>query len=188
MTGHPQLPIVTSNTPFKPTWLSGRVAAQLHERRGADLLSYLRQRVRSDAAARDIAQEAYLRFIRLGDPSRIDNPEAYLFRIAANLLWEHRLETHAAGLSGVEDVGVTERTPFDHAHSAEIERHLRLALDSLPSMQRAVIILHLRDGLTCAEIGKQAGVSASMIKKHLHNALASCRKRLKHLREHEDER
>ena len=156
------------------------LAARLFEARGADLLGYLRRRLSSEADARDIAQETYLRFIRLGNPDRIDNPEAYLFRIASNLLWEHKLrERSASGQTPLEETATTEHTPFDFAISTQMGERLRSVLDALPTLQRAILILHLRDGLTCGAIGDQAGISASMVKKHLHNALIFCRRRLR---------
>ncbi|MGE0113269.1 MAG: RNA polymerase sigma factor [Steroidobacteraceae bacterium] len=156
------------------------LAARLYQTRGADLLRYLRHRLRSDADAKDIAQEAYLRFIRLSDPDRLQNPEAYLFRIAGNLLWEQRLrEQGQHGQTPLEDTPVTEHTPFDFAASGEAATRLHAVLDTLPVLPRSVLILHLRDGLTCAEIGAQAGISASMVKKHLHKAVVLCRKRLR---------
>lgn len=157
-----------------------QLAAQLFEARGRDLLRYLRQRLRSESDARDIAQEAYLRFIRLGEPQRIENPEAYLFRIASNLLWEHKLrERSLAGQSPLDEEPTVEHTPLETTLSTQIAKRVRLALDRLPVMQRSVVILHLRDGLTYREIGARAGISASMVRKHLNAALLACRRRLR---------
>lgn len=147
-------------------------------------MRYLRRRLRSETDARDIAQETYLRFIRLAKPEQIDNPEAYLFRIAGNLLWEHQMrERSLIGQAESDEHPVTEETPFDLAASAEEARRLRIVLEELPATRRAVLVLHLRDGLTCAQIGAQVGVSVSMIKKHLVVALAFCRTRLRELAE-----
>lgn len=161
----------------------GRVhalAVRLLESRGADLLRYLRQRLGSDVEARDIAQETYLRLIRLGNPALIENPEAYLFRIASNLLWEHRLRARkVAGQAPLDQDPVAEHTPMDLAITAETEKRLRHALGRLPFLQRSILILHLRDDLTCSEISAQSGISASMVKKHLHSALAVCRRYLR---------
>ena len=158
------------------------LAARLFEARGTDLLRYLRQRVGSVADARDIAQEAYLRFIRLGDPARIENAEAYLFRIASNLLWEHKLRgRNLSGQAPLEQTPTAEQTPFDLALSSQLGERLKLALNTLPALQRAILVLHLRDELSCSDIGAQTGISASMVKKHLSQALALCRRRLRDL-------
>lgn len=165
---------------MRPTNYTTKLANWLFEARGSDLLRYVRRRVRTDADARDITQEAYLRFIRLAKPDRLNNPEAYLFRIAGNLVWEHQLRARAlAGQRALEEEATTPDTPFDLAVSREVADRVRAVLEQLPPTPRAVILLHLRDGLTCADIGGQLGVSVSMIKKHLSAALAHCRQRLR---------
>jgi RNA polymerase sigma factor (sigma-70 family) len=165
---------------MKPADHVNKLAARLFHARGADLLRFLRQRLGSIADARDLAQETYLRFIRLGDPDRIDNPEAYLFRIASNLLWEHRLRAQSLlGQSPLEETATEEHTPLDLTATMQIGEKLKLALNALPPVQRAILVLHLRDGISCVDIGGQTGLSASMVKKHLRQALGFCRRRLR---------
>ena len=167
-------------SPMKSAERVQALAARLFETRGADLVRFLRQRLGSDSDARDIAQESYLRFIRLADVDRVVNAEAYLFRIASNLLWERKLKDRSiAGHAPLEECPEVEQTPIDLAMSAQMAQRFRNAVSALPFVQRAVLILHLRDEFTCAEIGAQMGISASMVKKHLHNALAGCRRRLR---------
>jgi len=157
-----------------------QLAVKLFEARGSDLLRFLRQRLGSEADARDIAQETYLRFIRLGNPEQIENCEAYLFRIATNLLWEHKLrERKLAGQSPLEEPQTAETTPFDLAINEEFSEHMQRVLETLPQAQRAVLILRIRDDCTCAEISAKTGISTSMVKKHLHAALDKCRRRLR---------
>jgi len=159
---------------------AGRLAARLFEAKSTELLRYLRQRLHSDADARDIAQEAYLRFIRLADPDRMEKPDAYLFRIATNLLWEHRLrERGLSGQTPLDESPTVEHSPVDLTLSGQVAQRVRLALDGLSPQQRAVLILHLRDGLTHAQVADQIGISVSMVKKHLNAALAFCRRRLR---------
>lgn len=161
------------------------LAAALFKSRGEDLLGFLKRRLRSDADARDIAQEAYLRFIRLADPGRIDNAEAYLFRIAANLLWEHRVQQRNTVPDTDGELAsqlVAAQTPFDLAVSTELKQRLKVVVDALPPTQRAIVILHMRDGLTYADIAGRIGVSESMVKKHVYMAFAFCRKRLRDMK------
>jgi RNA polymerase sigma factor (sigma-70 family) len=155
------------------------LAVAVYRERGADLLRYLRHRLRNEADARDIAQEAFLRFIRLADPERLRIPEAYIFRIAGNLLWEHRLsEQKKSGQIAQQEPASEEVTPFEFALAGEAAARLRAALDSLPVMQRAVLLLHLRDGLSFSEIAVHARISNTMAKKHFKSGLAACRRQL----------
>jgi RNA polymerase sigma-70 factor (ECF subfamily) len=158
------------------------LAVAVYRERGADLLRYLRHRLKNEADAKDIAQEAFLRFIRLADPERLRIPEAYIFRIAGNLLWEHRLsEQKRSGQIAQQEPMTEEATPFEFAMAGETAVRLRAALDSLPIMQRAVLLLHLRDGLSFSEIAVHARISSTMAKKHFKSSLAACRRQLSDL-------
>ena len=57
----------------------------------SDLHRYLMRRLRSSEDARDLAQEAYLRYLQLPDHGAVRKPSGYLFRIAVNLIYEWRL-------------------------------------------------------------------------------------------------
>src|ERR1700730_10086252 len=61
---------------------------RLFAHRGAlQAFFYRRLRTKSDAA--DLVQEVYLRMLRVTDTEAIQNPEAYLFTVAGNLLKEN---------------------------------------------------------------------------------------------------
>jgi RNA polymerase sigma-70 factor (ECF subfamily) len=51
-----------------------------------ELLRYLAFRVRDAAESEELAQEVYLRMMRLDQVHLIRNPRAYLFRVAASVL------------------------------------------------------------------------------------------------------
>ena len=65
---------------------------RLAEDHGDDLLRYISRRVRTSADARDIAQEAYVRLLRTERKDLIRDPMPYLYRIAANVLYEFELK------------------------------------------------------------------------------------------------
>ena len=58
------------------------------EHRGA-LQTFFLRRIRSKADAADLAQEVYVRMLRISDQSAIRNPVHYLFAVANNLAKEH---------------------------------------------------------------------------------------------------
>src|SRR5687767_3031982 len=53
---------------------------------------FLTRRLQNAEDARDLAQEAYLRFYQLADTDAVRRPSGYLFRIAVNLVYEFRLK------------------------------------------------------------------------------------------------
>jgi RNA polymerase sigma-70 factor (ECF subfamily) len=160
------------------TMLVERLAAEHHD----DLVRYIARRVRTVADARDIAQEAYVRLLRLERKDLIREPRSYLFRIAANVLYEFQLKNRAdqAGLllwRGELGPGAAGN------HDPQIEmlalsRVMEAALMQLSPKCRAVLILHRRDGMTYHEIAERIGISASMVKKYLIQGLRHCREAL----------
>ena len=164
---------------MNPADLPTSLAEQIYRSRSADLVRYLRQRLRSDADARDIAQEAFLRFLRLDSPERLRCPEAYLFRIAANLLWERRLKQQAeSGTIIADELSISEDTPLEIALANDEAARITATVADLPPLYRAILMLHIRDGLTFQQIAKKSGISLSLAKKHYYRALVMCRMHL----------
>src|SRR3954467_4222821 len=67
------------------------VAASTCEQYHAELHRFLMRRLHSAQQAQDLAQEAYLRLLRVEHSELIRQPRAYLYRIAVNLVSEFRL-------------------------------------------------------------------------------------------------
>lgn len=152
-------------------WL-GHVAQGI----GDDLLRFLRARMANPADAEELAQEVYLRLLRMRDPRRIRNRRAYVLRVAANVAYEWNLlarnrlhhssgdlEMLRDGRDVVRDVVVLEETQL-----------LQRALQRLSPRCRAVLLMKRRDGLTQREIAEQMGISVSMVKKFLARGLSVC--------------
>lgn len=158
--------------------------AALFGRFTGDLVRFLTRRVRSAADARDLAQETYVRLLRVDRLELVRDPQAYLFRVAANLAYEHQLKQRRERLH-LRDVDVQADlatlgtlTPEDDAERALRAARLAEALASLAPRHRAAVILHRRDGLTYEEIAAELGVTAHAVKKYLAVGLSQCRERL----------
>ena len=148
---------------------------------GPVLLRYLVTRTQNEAEARDLAQEAYLRLSRVPNPDLIQKPEAYLFRIAANLANEHilkrSLNKNALSLDQLQDIG---GDGDGHAFEASLEarsaiRKLEAILADMPPLYRAILLLRKRDGLSHAEIAEELNISKHTVHRYLTKALAMCR-------------
>jgi len=145
------------------------------------LQAYFRRRLRSKADAADLAQEVYLRMLRLTDPGAIRNPQAYLYTVASNLVTERAiLDRRQAASLDLDDASVQQRlgqlsAPDGELEASEMLAHLNSALEQLPHRWRIAIILQYRYGLSYAEIGDRLGVSPNMVKKYLAQAIGRCR-------------
>jgi RNA polymerase sigma-70 factor (ECF subfamily) len=148
-----------------------------------ELMRYLAFRVRDAAESEELAQEVYLRMMRLDQVHLIRNPRAYLFRVAASVLadrgrklgrtvatngWTAEAEGHA-------DEGAD---PYERLLWRQRLDRVNAAIDELPARCRRALVLHRRDGWTYEEIAAELGVSRSMVKKHLRKALVLCRRAL----------
>ena len=73
------------------------------EQRGS-LQAFLFRRVRRHQDAAELAQEVYVRMLRVPDTAAIRNPESYLYTVASNLAKEHaRQESKEAGALDIDD-------------------------------------------------------------------------------------
>jgi RNA polymerase sigma-70 factor (ECF subfamily) len=151
----------------------------------AALTGFFRRRVAHPWDAQDLAQEVYVRLLRIdgGDNSNIANPEAYLFTVASNLVKEHAVlqKRHRLGVD-IEQVLPELEAPRGSAED-EAERDFRrqrvaAMLDRLPPRCKAVMLMQHRDGMSYEEIAVQLGVSTHMVKKYVVKALALCRRGL----------
>ena len=164
-----------------------RLVERLAEDYGSDLVRFIARRVRSAVDAQDLAQEAYVRLLRLERKDLIRDPRSYLYRIASNILYEFELKQRAdaAGLMRWSDERLTEAKPGSTEGDLEtlsLRGKLEATMDELSPKCRAVVILHRRDGMTYEEIGSEIGISISMVKKYLAKGLRHCRERLKETR------
>src|SRR6185312_14188520 len=80
----------------KPDLGKSAFVADLATRHGRRLREYLAGRVRNRSDVPDLAQEVYLRLLRVERPEEIRSPEAYLFTIATNLIYEHAVRQSVA--------------------------------------------------------------------------------------------
>ncbi len=166
-----------SNAP--KTWTDAVFAAS-----GRKLRAFLRRRVRNAADVPDLAQEVYLRLLRLPDSTSVENPEAYVFAVAGNLVREQALIAKRAGRAvSPEDPAVEADLSFLPGFEAQVdaarqETQLQIALGELSPKCRAAVVMQYRDGLSYSEIAARLQVSTNMVTKYRAQAITHFRNRL----------
>src|SRR5262245_25895645 len=91
------------------------------QRWNGSLCQFLRQRVRDSVDIEDLAQETWLRLLRVRDLSAVRNPHAYLLQVAYHVILEwrgQRLPPEAC--VGIEDAALVD----DCAPELELEAEL----------------------------------------------------------------
>jgi RNA polymerase sigma factor (sigma-70 family) len=163
--------------------LVGRLFAE----HGGALRSFLYRRVRGYADVAELAQEVYIRMLRVPDAEAIRNPEAYLFTVAGNLAKEHVQRGQAnAKTIDIDDPLVQEQLAEPPSIEGQLDRERRIArlrevLKQLSPKCQAAVVLQYWHGLSYEEIAQRLGVSTNMVKKYLSQGLTHCRRRMARL-------
>ena len=162
---------------------AARLVSELSVECRAELGRFLAFRVGDRSLIDDLAQEVYLRLLRLERVHLIRNPRAYLFRVASSVIADHgrrqsrRPRTEPWGRETRQLPG-REPDPFEHVLGRQRLARIQAVVDELPERCRRALILQRRDGWTYDEIAIELGVSRSMVKKYLRRALILCRRAL----------
>jgi RNA polymerase sigma factor (sigma-70 family) len=144
----------------------------------------LSSKIGNESDIDDLAQEVYLRLLRVPKPELVESPKAYVYRVAMNVAHEWmqssaRRLPHSSG--ELAEILARESTEGDHA---KFERRLRVqkTLAELPKASATALILHTRDNLTYEEIAVHMGVSRRAVKRYVANGYAVLREALVDLR------
>ena len=149
----------------------------------AALRAFVARRVVNPTEVEDLVQEACTRLIARARTQTLDEPQAYLFRIAANLIADrHRRTISTAPLLDEHDMPVRPAQE-DGRRVADLQAALEAALDELGSRCRAVFVMRRFDERSTGEIARELGISSRMVQKHLTHAATHLYARLGHLME-----
>lgn len=143
------------------------------------LVNFLYRGVRIRAEAQDLAQEIYLRMLRVKNPELIAAPRAYLYRVAIHVLDEWRTKERKAKLHSsdtFEDMLVTDEATDSHKRDLTVD--LKNALEKLAPIYSATLILHWHHGMSYSEIAKRLDVSERQVKRYIVKGYATLRVRL----------
>src|SRR5882762_1422957 len=156
------------------------------EHRGA-LQTFFQRRIRSKADAADLAQEVYIRMLRIGDQEAIRNPVHYLYTVANNLVKENAaLDRRQASGIDIDQAPAHEQLETLPEFDGDLDASQRVArlgvvLRQLRPKCRAAVELRFTHGLSYRAIAEHLEVSPQMAKKYVVQALSHCRRRMARL-------
>jgi RNA polymerase sigma factor (sigma-70 family) len=148
----------------------------------AELKRFFLARTRSLSEADDLLQDLYLKVAAAPADDVIQQPLAYLYRLASNLMLdrirgarrsaardaEWRRTAHSPGV--VEDLA--DEPPADQAVDARLRlQRVAVAISGLPPRVQEVFRLHKFEGLSHAEVAARLAISRSSVEKHMIAAL-----------------
>jgi len=161
---------------------------RLFAQHGTALRAFFRRRIRVIPDAPDLAQEVFLRMLRVNDIDTIRNPELYLYTVANNLVKENAVvDRWRFSSDDIDDAAVQEQLAELPQFDGEIDTSLRIrrmreVLAQLSPKCRAVVVLQYGHDLSYEQIAARLGISSHMVKKYLAQALLHCRRRMGRLR------
>lgn len=132
------------------------------------------------ADVNDVAQEVFLRLLRYDRAELVEYPQAYLFKMAANVANEWAIRAHSRRpheskwLTGL----LAEDSPEHDAVQAEACAEVGRALALLTPRQRAILKLQFSEGLGRAQIAERLGATERAIKRDLMKSYEKLRNEL----------
>jgi len=141
----------------------------LYQRYARDVYRFALYLSGNKALAEDIASETFVRVWTVRDAIRTESVKAYLFTIARNL--------HADGRRREARHVAIPEVLLDPSPGPEVEALDRqaleavlLALQQIPEVDRAALLMRAQDSLPYEEIARSLGLSVSAAKVKVHRA------------------
>lgn len=131
------------------------------------LAGWVRRMVDDDDTAHEIAAEAFTRLMARW--TSLDNPHAYLYKIASNLVRDHWRRTERERRA-LRTAAAGQRDNTEHRTDSEVD--LRSLVETLPERQRSAFLLHYYAGFGVREVSAMLHRPEGTIKSDLHNARA----------------
>jgi len=178
----PPDPPVAPEDPDDPDPRSrGALMEALFREHNQGLVRFLAARLSSDAEAKEVAQEAYVRLLQLDQPKAVGFLRAFLFKTATNIATDRlRRRRLARNVSATDpfDFAVDRRSPEEYVSGAEEVRIVSACLAELAPRCRQAVLLSRLHGMSTSEVAAELGVSTRMVRMYVAEALVLIRERL----------
>lgn len=139
-------------------------------------------KVSSQEIAQDLTSETFLRgWESFKNGNEIENPQAFLYKIARNLVTDHYREKGKTRIVSADYVKITDpRTNLEEKAilNSDLDT-IRLALTNLKEDYQNVIIWHYLDNFSISEVAKMLDKSEPAVRVQLHRALKALKNELK---------
>ena len=148
---------------------NGAVLIDWRKRWNRNLRQFLGRRVRSSVEIEDLAQEIYLRLLRAPDLQQVRNPQAYLLRVAGNVVaeWRRQSPPLESFSGGEEDARADECLPELVLDAALSQERVNLQLERMSPTMRAIVLLRLRDERSYKEIAQELDLTLRQVRRYL---------------------
>ncbi len=141
----------------------------LSQRYREPLTHFFQRRIGSAAEAEDLTHDVFVRLLRRVSGEPIEDPEAFLFRTAMNLLRDRAKRRGTANRNATEVFDRHEKfealSPERVLLGKELLKSAMEALDELDERSRDIFILNRVQGMKYGEIAQRYSLSVSSVEK-----------------------
>ncbi|MFT4253763.1 MAG: sigma-70 family RNA polymerase sigma factor [Caulobacter sp.] len=146
------------------------------------LMAFFMRRAASHSDAEDMTQELFAKLALTQAGRSMDNADAYIFQMAANLLRdrarrERVRSSYSAALRAAEPVDLEPLDPARVLMGRERLGEVSEALRELPERTRAIFLLFRLEGMKQAELAELYGMTTSGVQKHILKAMGHLTRR-----------
>ncbi len=156
--------------------------SKLYDKNIDQIYRFIYFKVESEEIAQDICAEAFTRgweaFKEKHD--QIDNPRAFLYRIAHNLVADHHKARTRVEFVSVENISLSD-PDTDIKEMSEVNsdfNNIKKALEGINEDYKEIIVMHYLNDLQIPEIAQALDKSEGAVRVQLHRAIKSLRKTL----------
>lgn len=141
------------------------------------LTGWLRRKLGCAEQAADFAHDTFIRIMASRNVAAIDEPRAYLTRVAKGILinWYQRQALERAYLDALALLPEQEAPSPEHHHLIlETLHEVDMLLDELPPLVKRAFLLSQIEGLKYEEIAERIDVSLITVKRYMKRAFLHC--------------
>ena len=157
------------------------LATRLHARFYRPLMSFFVRRIGDRAAAEDLTQDVFVKLLGAADKDRIEDIDAFVFRVAGNLLKDRGrkaqrrgqaqlIEFDMAPVSDLSQEFMEDRDAERVLLARESVGQVLAALDELGQRTKDIYILFRLEGMKHKEIAVAYGIGRSTVEKEVMKA------------------
>jgi RNA polymerase sigma-70 factor (ECF subfamily) len=158
-----------------------KIYSDIYDQNIEKLYRFVFLKVSSKEIAEDITSEVFTRGWNALQNKNIDNPRAFLYQVARNLIVDHYRLKGRAQVVPMDNEAIVDTG--DTAHDAAIiNADLAVIKNALPALNddyQTVLIWHYIDDMPISEISQMMGKSEGSVRVMLHRALNSLRSHVK---------
>lgn len=154
--------------------------SEIYDKYIGKIYRFIFLKVSTEEIAQDLCSETFLKGWEMFKQEKIDNPQAFLYRIAHNLVIDHYREKGRTQVVSADCVSIIDPSPKieDKAILDSDINQIKLGITNLKEDYQNVIIWHYLDDLPICEVAKLLDRSEEATRVLLHRALESLKKNI----------